>query len=69
MNVTYCRSCRAHIVWLKTLAYKHMPVDADYMARIGDLDGPAPVFEHAIHADGVHWRACPNADQHRKAKR
>jgi len=68
MNVSRCRSCHAEIVWLKTVGGKNMPIDADFMAKIGDLDDDAPEFNYADHADGVHWKSCPHADQHRRPR-
>lgn len=68
MIVTRCRSCRTPVVWLKTLAHKSILVDADFMSRLVGLEADAPVFEHKVHADGVHWRSCPFADEHRKGR-
>ena len=69
MKLARCRSCNAAIVWLKTSTGKNMPVDADFMAQIADLEhDDAPEFSYADHADGVHWRSCPHAEEHRRPR-
>ena len=68
MKIAHCSSCRADVVWLKTSKGKNMPMDADYLARIHDMDDDAPEFNYELHHDGVHWSTCKFADSHRKPK-
>ena len=55
-----CRSCRASIIWMKTVNGKNMPVNWTEEAQ-GDK-----VFDHKKHVS--HYATCPNAAQHRKDK-
>ena len=57
-RITRCKSCRARIVWLKTVAAKNIPVDADTVEP-GD-----EVYEHGRHVS--HFSTCPQSDQWRK---
>jgi hypothetical protein len=60
-RITRCRSCRARIVWLKTVAGNNMmPVDAD------TVEAHDEVYEHGRHVS--HFSTCANADQHRKKR-
>ncbi len=58
-RITRCSSCRARIIWLRTIRGKNMPVDADTVAPEDDMFDPDS--EHVS-----HFASCPNANQHRK---
>jgi hypothetical protein len=58
IKISKCRSCQAHIVWMKTEAGKNMPVDADSVDEGDDL------FDPKKHVS--HFSICPNADLHRR---
>jgi hypothetical protein len=60
-RIRRCRSCNARIIWLKTQAGKNMPVDAD------TVDHDETEFDPAKHVS--HFSSCPNANQHRKARK
>jgi hypothetical protein len=55
-----CKSCSAPIVWLKTVAGKNMPVDADTV-KADDLFN---LFDSSKHRS--HYATCPNAKKHRR---
>ena len=69
----FCRSCRAHIIWARTLAGKVMPLDvalamggnieldADGIARV-----VAPAPDVARHVS--HFVSCPRAAAHRRPR-
>ena len=59
-RITRCKSCRARIVWLKTVAGKNMPVDADTVEPHDD------VYEHGRHVS--HFSTCEQANQHRRPR-
>ena len=59
-RITRCKSCRAQIVWLKTVAGKTMPVDAD------TVEANDEVYEHGRHVS--HFGTCPQSDQWRKPR-
>ena len=75
-----CKSCRAHVVWARSINGKLMPVDAmpspqgqwRLALRPGTQTPTAlhiPESERATHDElyVAHWATCPNADKHRKA--
>ena len=69
MRVARCRSCDAPIVWLKTNRGKSLPMDADFMAQHYDLEtDEASEFDFREHSDGVHFKSCPHADEHRRPR-
>lgn len=57
-RVTHCRSCRAPIVWMKTVAGKNMPVDPE------GIDEDDELFDPRKHTS--HFSTCPQADDHRR---
>ena len=59
-RITACRSCGAPIIWLRTKAEKHIPVDAASVT-----DGTY-VFDSKQHQ--AHWSTCPQADAWRKKR-
>jgi hypothetical protein len=61
MNTQKCSTCGQAIVWLLTSAGKRMPVDA---ATVQDGDKE---FDRERHTS--HFATCPQAQQHRRAKR
>lgn len=71
-KVSYCRSCRAKIIWMKTVNGKNIPVDApqDNDVFIDALDRAAgralegDIFDSKKHIS--HFATCPNSNQHRK---
>lgn len=66
-----CKSCGAAIVWAKTKAGKHMPMDPEpeqLLVEIGTgTDGERiwPVVE-VRKAWRSHWATCPQAAEHRR---
>jgi hypothetical protein len=61
MRIVRCSSCRARIIWLKTAGGKNMPVDAD------TVEPEDETFNGEKHVS--HFATCPNANQHRRARR
>lgn len=57
-RITRCRSCRARIVFLKTVAGKAMPVDAD------TVETDEKTFDHERHVS--HFATCPEANKFRR---
>lgn len=57
-RITRCKSCRARIVWLKTVTGKNMPVDAD------TVEADDETFDSSRHVS--HFATCPDANQHRR---
>lgn len=66
-----CRSCKARIVWYRTVGGKMMPFDgapALTNVRRDQTSVDAPwVGEAPRHL--VHWATCPDADSFRKRER
>lgn len=76
---SFCRSCKAPVIWARTPAGRNMPVDAEpspkgnlvldtrsqpaHVHVLGPLDEPA----EGLHRHESHFSTCPNADQHRKS--
>jgi hypothetical protein len=56
-RITRCRDtrCNARIIWLKTVAGKNMPVDADTVEASDD------VYDAARHTS--HFKTCPGANK------
>lgn len=78
---SFCRSCGAPIMWIKTPLGKWMPVDEGLHEYKRDENGKTTLvndrgevircsIEFEGKADGSarlpHWATCPNADMHRK---
>ena len=79
-----CKSCGADIIWIKTLAGKAMPCDAEAVAYWKDTKGKATVITpngetvkatlevQRMQATGKgyipHWATCPKAANFRRAK-
>jgi predicted RNA-binding Zn-ribbon protein involved in translation (DUF1610 family) len=57
-RITRCKSCRAQIIWFRTLAGKNMPVDAD---TVEPEDDDLDLSRHVS-----HFSTCPQAGQHRR---
>ena len=57
-QISYCRSCEAPIVWMKTRQGNNIPVDPD------DIDPDDEVFDYQKHT--THFATCPNANRHRQ---
>lgn len=78
MKTASCSTCSAPIIWAQTDHGKPMPVDAEPVAN-GNIelqqpnDPRDPPVAHVVKAGWgthqSHFSSCPNADQHRKAKR
>jgi hypothetical protein len=65
-NPARCKSCQADIVWFRTAANdRPIPVDAEGIRREEALPLIDVVTIHAV----PHFATCPNAAQHRKARR
>lgn len=80
-NVSYCKSCRARIVWTKTTNGKKMPVDEQF-SDVGrfvldwSTEPPTAVWAKKTYrgvGDAVdleryepHWTTCPDSAKFRK---
>jgi hypothetical protein len=72
-----CRSCEAEILWASTCTGKPMPVNAmpcDDGNLVLQGEPPNRVALQRLPMDvgpfyASHFATCPNAEQHRKAKR
>lgn len=78
---SFCRSCGARILWVKTPAGRWMPVDEGLhgfrLAEHGKdtlVNDQGEVIKCTLDFEGEpdglahmpHWATCPNADMHRK---
>lgn len=61
MTSSFCKSCRARIVWMKTAAGRSIPVDAATVNP--DQETFDPLLGHIS-----HFATCPDASQHRRRK-
>jgi len=64
-----CKSCKAKILWVKTINGKNMPVDKKPVTVfIGQPDPEDPSQSVYYMAKGYvpHWATCPSANNHRK---
>ena len=59
-RIVRCSSCRARIIWLKTISGKNMPVDSDTVEPEDD--------EYVPGRHVSHFATCPTAGQHRRPK-
>jgi len=59
-RIKRCSSCNTRIIWFRTVNGKSMPVDAD---SVRPEDDELDLERHVS-----HFRTCPNADKHRKAR-
>ena len=59
-RIVRCKSCRARIIWFKTVAGRNMPVDADTVEPADETYDPT---RHVS-----HFATCPNANKHRKTR-
>lgn len=61
--VSKCRSCKANIIWMKSLSGKNVPVDADSVPdNITKL-----IFNPTTMI--AHFATCPDAEKFRKVKK
>lgn len=56
-----CKSCRAHIEWIRTPAGKNIPIDPARIVIIDDLG-------QSVAGHISHFATCPDAAKHRKPK-
>lgn len=62
-----CRSCLATIYWIETASGRRMPVDCEVD---GGHTPSEPRSRVSVDGTGVsHFATCPNADEHRRARR
>lgn len=57
--MSFCKSCKADIVWIKTKNGKHMPANkatTTIITQAGDV----------VQGHTCHWATCPTASQHRE---
>jgi hypothetical protein len=59
MKIEHCKSCGAKIVWMRTVAGKFIPVDADTVQE-GDVKF-IPISRHVS-----HFATCPQSKKWRK---
>ena len=59
-RITWCKSCRARIIWFRTETGKNMPVDAD---TVEPDDEELDLDRHVS-----HFATCTNASQHRRPR-
>lgn len=71
--MSYCRSCKARVIWATTAAKgKAICLDAELVAggNIELVAGVAQVVKPSadVRRYRAHFASCPNAQQHRKAR-
>jgi hypothetical protein len=62
---SYCKSCNAKIMWVRSKDGLNMPLDTPGKPRIV-LDDKN--VAHVVRTFISHFATCPNADQHRKKR-
>ena len=84
MNQSTCKACGAGIIWIKTPAGKHMPVDIGIRAYWANPNGAHKIVTHkgevitcdlegdANKSTGLgytpHWATCSKVDKFRPAR-
>lgn len=77
--MSYCKSCGAEIIWVRTGNGKAMPVDAEPSAAGSLVLEQDPQGRTAAHVAGLfdgsdqpryvsHFVTCPDADLHRRSR-
>ena len=61
-----CRSCKAPVTWVTTIAGKWMPFDGEPVALRTLHDPATRDLVEVLSADDTHWRTCPQAEAWRK---
>lgn len=64
-----CKGCGAEIIWIKTEAGKHAPIDAGKRLFYLNNEDADNLQWLAFWGHEPHFATCPKADQFRKTKK